>query len=1242
MKRVLVVLMLLFLVGCGNSDKITVDNNFSVKVGEEKKLLPKTDSDKKILFESLDDNIATVSEDGLVKGIKEGETRIIVSLKEAGPKARVEVTVTVLKPDLVVSLTVDVANQIKLGEEVTAIATTNDPEGVTFASSDESIFTVSNDGKITTLKVGSANLIVKSKSDSKVEKVVSIEVREKIVISASDINLAKGLTVPIGITHNDPLGVTYETIGEAIEIDGENVIGLAEGTATIKITSKTEPDYSITINVNVSYEFINVLLEEHHKQVDDIFEIEIDSTGGYNVLIEDETVVSLTEEGFKALKPGVTNITFSLKSYPTFKTLVVVNVYPNITLEVVENIDLKIQEVKEVTYTSNEELILSSSDDKIFTVSENNITGVKGGTAQLIFKSAANPAFTHEVTVTVAPMPTRLIITAARSIVLSEETQIVNNFTPVGSFSYVTYKSSDENILTVNEDGVVKGIGIGSATVTVTSTFEPLLNARITITVERINAVKQGITDGETAVANGYLFTEGVNLFKTLEEALVGNPKEVILIGTFENPITISNDVILSGTPETVIKNVLTINSDDVTINGMTFIDAGRVVVNSGFANAKVTNSTFKDISYTSAPIHSDAQNGLEVSYNNLTLNNQVGINIVNPSANEFVIKGNNITGALTAVLVKAEVAYNQNLSLQVMWNKVSNVETAFDINLSYAETFYHSTSYVRFNEATEYSFGAKAQAVNLVDFNLNYWGGEPDYAKFVNLGSDDLDGYYLDTKDIIDESLYNPNGPAYLKILNDLTEINIKDTVTVEYKVLPKNISTNAVRLITSNPEIMVVGAGNKLIFKRSGFVELILRSSFSEKINDAIRFEVITDPGIEIIPENNKNNLVVGQELKINAMVFPSKISDTPVKFSVDKESLATISQQGVLIAKAPGLVTVKVELHNDQTVFQIFRVEIYDSLDMNNIMDLISASIITYTPMRTILMYGAGNYWYTSYESVSRLIFEEISRNKTLMMPECDSLTDAKQKENCKLLRPGARSSMLEGLETFNDKRVYYITVHETANTSPNQGAYSHARYLLNQINGSIALRQASWHFTMDDKELYQHLPTDEMAWHAGDGTRKAGTTYKDQWGGTRLGGGNAHSIGIETSVAQGDDIFKIWHRTAKLSAELSREYNLPHGQVKFHQDFASKWCPQSMLRAELSWLFYEMVDFEYRMENYFTDAVVEFTSHNPEYVSNDGRVIKIPDNAQNVSFTIKVTYKGVTVEKTFYSYLPGTIH
>jgi len=58
--------------------------------------------------------------------------------------------------------------------------------------------------------------------------------------------------------------------------------------------------------------------------------------------------------------------------------------------------------------------------------------------------------------------------------------------------------------------------------------------------------------------------------------------------------------------------------------------------------------------------------------------------------------------------------------------------------------------------------------------------------------------------------------------------------------------------------------------------------------------------------------------------------------------------------------------------------------------------------------------------------------------------------------------------------------YITVHNTANPDKGADAQMHARYLLNGAGG----RYVSWHFTVDDHSIYQHLPLDESGWHAGE--------------------------------------------------------------------------------------------------------------------------------------------------------------
>ncbi|WP_186312994.1 peptidoglycan recognition protein family protein, partial [Bacillus pumilus] len=75
--------------------------------------------------------------------------------------------------------------------------------------------------------------------------------------------------------------------------------------------------------------------------------------------------------------------------------------------------------------------------------------------------------------------------------------------------------------------------------------------------------------------------------------------------------------------------------------------------------------------------------------------------------------------------------------------------------------------------------------------------------------------------------------------------------------------------------------------------------------------------------------------------------------------------------------------------------------------------------------------------------------------------------------------------------NYMKPLYITVHNTANTAKGANAASHASFVKRSSTG------VSWHYTVDENVIYQHLPLNENGWHAGDGR----------------GTGNMKSIGIE---------------------------------------------------------------------------------------------------------------------------------
>ncbi|GAC43367.1 N-acetylmuramoyl-L-alanine amidase [Paenibacillus popilliae] len=121
--------------------------------------------------------------------------------------------------------------------------------------------------------------------------------------------------------------------------------------------------------------------------------------------------------------------------------------------------------------------------------------------------------------------------------------------------------------------------------------------------------------------------------------------------------------------------------------------------------------------------------------------------------------------------------------------------------------------------------------------------------------------------------------------------------------------------------------------------------------------------------------------------------------------------------------------------------------------------------------------------------------------------------------------------------------YITIHNTDNTAPGATAESHARYILNGSGD----REVSWHYTVDDKEIYQHLRDNEQGWHAGD---------KD-------GPGNTTSIGIEVCMYEGINEPQAWQRAAELVAVLLCRHGLAIGKVVPHKHWSGKRCPSRIL-------------------------------------------------------------------------------
>ena len=138
-----------------------------------------------------------------------------------------------------------------------------------------------------------------------------------------------------------------------------------------------------------------------------------------------------------------------------------------------------------------------------------------------------------------------------------------------------------------------------------------------------------------------------------------------------------------------------------------------------------------------------------------------------------------------------------------------------------------------------------------------------------------------------------------------------------------------------------------------------------------------------------------------------------------------------------------------------------------------------------------------------------------------------------------------------------------------------------------------------------------------------------------------GGNCNSIGMETSVREGSDLWLTWQYTAQLCAQLLIKFELPLNRLVGHHFMSGKDCPQPLLENDLE-IWYEFVELTRQQlklyENYSNYTITMST--NSDYVNRYGRVTSLPEYDECVTYT--VTYKVGNTSKTvtLSTILPGT--
>lgn len=477
-------------------------SNASIKVGETISIVVSFIPDETwvgdVQWIPDDTGFVAVGENGIITGLAEGTATITVT-SETYPNLTATCVITVtpaeVTPVLPTSITlVPESASVMVGDDVTIAATVSpgdaEDKSVKWESSDPSIATVDENGKVTGVAEGSAKITVTSNADPTVTAVCEITVTPgeispvlptSLVFDQKTGNVAVGekLTLSAAILPDnaDDLGIIWSSSDPSIatveEGDGKAVVmgtvtGVAEGTVTITAKSSA---------------------------VDSLF---------------DTCVITVT-----AGQPPA----------PVLPTSITLNPFEPVSVESGNTLRLTATVLPE--NADDKTITWESSDPTVATVDENgNVTGVAEGTATITVASNADPSVTTQIQVTVtAPIGPQPQPRPHRGINFWRF-DIVGQPLPRTGFSAVRPQALPEMPLDLNYQPLRWTLEIPSLSVAADLVKVPNVEGEYPITWL---GDKVGLLEGFAMPGEGYTVLTGHNHLNTTEAgpfALLSSVKE--------------------------------------------------------------------------------------------------------------------------------------------------------------------------------------------------------------------------------------------------------------------------------------------------------------------------------------------------------------------------------------------------------------------------------------------------------------------------------------------------------------------------------------------------------------------------------------------------------------------------------------------------------------------------------------------------------------------------------------------
>ena len=451
---------------------------YSLYVGETVNLIAEG-GDGSYTYESSNTSVASVNRKGELTAVGTGKATITVSSGEAEPA-----TCTVTVKDYSMTLSRSSLSLFVDGSATLSVSGIPNSAEVTWSSSNSSVASVNQNGKVTGKATGKATITATWKNSQKTysaSATVTVE-SEGITLSTYQISsfyVGETRTIKANTSSKEPIKWSSSDKSVATVNSDGVVTAVGGGTATIKATCGS---YSETCTVTVTQPKVSLSKSSVSLYIGDTSKLSASVTpSGTSVSwsCDDTSVAKVSDGKITAVGSGTTKIRVKMTyAGNTYKDSCEVTVSkPSVKLSSTELSLLPGDSatLKATVKPSDCSVTWSTSDSGVATVSGGTVKAVSYGTATITAKITYNgETYKKTCNVTVAK-PTISVTSSASTITYAERKQdresctLTATVTPDGGT--VKWTTSDSSVATVSGNGTeatVTAVSTGTATITAT------------------------------------------------------------------------------------------------------------------------------------------------------------------------------------------------------------------------------------------------------------------------------------------------------------------------------------------------------------------------------------------------------------------------------------------------------------------------------------------------------------------------------------------------------------------------------------------------------------------------------------------------------------------------------------------------------------------------------------------------------------------------------------------------------